>query len=61
MLLLRIIGLLSLIGIGVSLGLYAWFRDRRYLRLAWRIFLGTIGFALILMAFYAAERLLMVV
>lgn len=61
MLLLRIFGLLSLIGIGVSLGLYAWSRDGRYLRLAWRIFLATIAFALLLMAFYAAERLLMVV
>ena len=38
--------LLSLIGIGVSLGLYAWSRERRYLRLAWRIFLATIAFAL---------------
>lgn len=61
MLLLRLFGLLALIGIGVSLGLYAWYREPRYLRLAWRIFLAALAFALALMAFYAFERLLMVV
>lgn len=61
MLLLRIFGLLALIAIGVSLSLYAWYREPRYLKLAWRIFLGTLAFALALMAFYAFERLLMVV
>lgn len=61
MLLLRLIGLLALIAIGVSLGLYAWYREPRYLKFAWRVFLGAIAFALVLMAFYAAERLLMVV
>lgn len=61
MLLLRLIGLLALITIGVSLALYAWYREPRYLRFAWRVFLGAIFFALALMAFYAAERLLLVV
>jgi len=61
MLLLRIFGLLALIAIGVSLALYAWYREPRYLRLAWRVFLATLAFALALMAFYAFERLLMVV
>jgi hypothetical protein len=53
--------LLALITIGVSLALYAWNRESRYLRFAWRVFLGAIAFVLVLMAFYAAERLLLVV
>lgn len=61
MLLLRLIGLLALIAIGVSLALYAYSRQRRFLQFAWRVFLGTLAFALLLIAFYAAERLLVVV
>ncbi|MGA0023306.1 MAG: hypothetical protein ACO3F9_01525 [Burkholderiales bacterium] len=61
MLLLRLIGLLALITIGVSLVLYAYSRQRRFLQFAWRVFLGTLAFALLLIAFYAAERLLVVV
>lgn len=61
MLMLRLIALLALISVGVSLALYAYTRNRRYLRFAWRVFLVTLVFALLLMAFYAAERLLMVV
>ena len=61
MLLLRLIGILALIAIGVSLALYAWSRERRYLRFAWRVLMATVVFALLLMAFYAAERLLLVV
>ena len=61
MLLLRLLGLLALITIGVSLGLYAWSREPRYLRFAWRVFLAMLAFALALVAFYAVERLLMVV
>lgn len=61
MLILRFVGLFALISIGVSLLLYAYTRQRRFLQLAWRIFLGTLAFALLLIAFYAAERLLVVV
>ncbi|MGE0557103.1 MAG: hypothetical protein AB7E73_00210 [Burkholderiales bacterium] len=61
MLLLRLVGLLALITIGVSLALYAYSRQRRFLQFAWRVFLGTLAFALLLIAFYAAERLLVVV
>jgi hypothetical protein len=61
MLLLRLVGILALVTIGVSFALYAMSRDRRYLRFAWRVFLGTVAFAVLLMLFYAAERLLMVV
>lgn len=61
MLLLRLVGLLALITIGVSLALYAYSRQRRFLQFAWRVFLGTLAFAMLLIAFYAAERLLVVV
>ncbi len=61
MLLLRLVGILALVAIGVSFALYAMSRDRRYLRFAWRVFLGTVGFAVLLMLFYAAERLLIVI
>ncbi|MBX3665288.1 MAG: hypothetical protein KF834_06360 [Burkholderiales bacterium] len=61
MLLLRLVGILALVTIGVSFALYAVSRDRRYLRFAWRVFLGTLVFAVLLMLFYAAERFLMVI
>jgi hypothetical protein len=60
MLLLRLIGVLASISIGVALAIYLVTRERRYLRFAWRIFLATLVFVLLLMAFYAAERLLLV-
>lgn len=60
-LILRLIGIFALIAIGVSLALYAVRREQRYLRFAWRIFLGTLVFVALLMVFYVAERLLMVV
>ncbi|MCW5575673.1 MAG: hypothetical protein KIS79_08745 [Burkholderiales bacterium] len=61
MLLLRLVGILALVTIGVSFALYVVSRDRRYLRFAWRVFLGTLVFAVLLMLFYAAERFLMVI
>lgn len=61
MLLLRVVGILALVTIGVSFALYAVSRDRRYLRFAWRVFLGTLLFAVLLMLFYAAERFLMII
>jgi uncharacterized membrane protein len=60
MLLLRLIGVFALISIGVALALYGVTHQRRYLGFAWRIFLGTLFFVLLLMAFYVAERLLLV-
>ncbi len=61
MLIIRLFGILALIAIGLSLAGYAVTRDRRYLRFAWRIFLGTLGFVALVMLFYVAERLLLVV
>jgi hypothetical protein len=59
--LLRLLGLLALIAIGVCLALYAWKREAGYLRMAWRILLAAVAFGLALMAFYAFERLMFVV
>lgn len=61
MFLLRLLGLLALVAIGVALGLYAWKREPQYLRMAWRIFWAAVAFGLALMAFYAIERLMFVV
>jgi predicted nucleic acid-binding Zn ribbon protein len=61
MLILRLFGILALIAIGVALASYAITRQRRYLRFAWRIFLGTLLFVVLVMLFYVAERLLPVV
>lgn len=61
MLLLRLVGILALVSVGVALVLYLLSRDRRYLRFAWRVLLGSLAFALLLMVFYAAERFLLVV
>ncbi len=61
MFLLRLLGLLALVAIGVCLGLYVWTREPRYLRMGWRIVLAAVAFALALMALYAIERLMFVV
>lgn len=59
MLILRLIGILTLITIGVALALYVFKRDPRYLRFARSVFLAALVFAMLAMAFYAAERLLL--
>jgi len=61
MLLLRLVGALALIAIGAALVLYVFTRNRRYLSFAWRIFQFTLVFAIVVMAFYVVERLLLVV
>lgn len=61
MLILRLIGILLLISVVASLALYAVTRQRRYLNFGWRLFLFALALILLVMAFYAAERLLMVV
>ncbi len=60
MLLLRLVGILALVCIGVSLALYVVYRDRRFLRFAWRVLVATLLLAGLLMLFYAAERFLVV-
>lgn len=59
MLVLRLIGALALITIGAGLILFLFTRNRRYLTFAWRVFQFTVIFAIVLMAFYVLERLLL--
>jgi hypothetical protein len=61
MLLVRLVGLLALITIGAALIVYLFTRNRRYLRFAWRAFQFTVIFAVVVMAFYVVERLLLAV
>jgi len=61
MLLVRLVGLLALITIGAALMVYLFTRNRRYLRFAWRAFQFTVIFAVVVMAFYVVERLLLAV
>lgn len=60
MLLLRLVAILGLITIAVSVGLYAYSRNPRYLRFAWRVFFAVMAFALALAVFYGAERFLFI-
>ncbi|MBY0268080.1 MAG: hypothetical protein K2W84_16810 [Burkholderiales bacterium] len=60
MLIIRVFGLLALLAIGVSLALYVWSRDRKYLNLAWRVFWAILALALVAVGIYAGERLLLV-
>jgi hypothetical protein len=61
MLLVRLVGLLALITIGAALIVYLFTRNWRYLRFAWRAFQFTVIFAVVVMAFYVVERLLLAV
>ena len=61
MLVLRLVGALALITIGAGLILFLCTRNRRYLTFAWRVFQFTVIFAVVLMAFYVLERLLLAI
>ena len=61
MLVLRIVGALALIAIGAALAMYLFTRNRRYLRVAWRVLQFAFLFLLAFMAFYVLERLVMIV
>jgi hypothetical protein len=61
MLVLRLVGALALITIGAGLILFLFTRNRRYLTFAWRVFQFTVIFAIVLMAFYVLERLLLAI
>jgi hypothetical protein len=57
---LRLVGLLLLIALGVALALYFFTRDRRYLRFAVRLLQFGLAFVLVFLALYLAERLWLV-
>jgi hypothetical protein len=60
-LVLRLIGILVLIGIVGAIALYLFTRNRRYLTLAWRIFQFAFVFLLVFLALYLLERLVLVI
>lgn len=61
MLILRLMGILVLITIVGSIGLYLFTRNRRYLTIAWRVFQFAFVFLLVFLALYVLERLVLVV
>jgi hypothetical protein len=61
MLVLRLIGILAVITIVGSFGLYLFTRNRRYLTFAWRVFQFAFVFLLVFLALYVLERLVLVV
>lgn len=61
MLVLRLLGMLVLITIVGSLGLYLFTRNRRYLTFAWRVFQFAFVFLVVFLALYVLERLVLVV
>ncbi|MCU0869790.1 MAG: hypothetical protein MUF30_09350 [Burkholderiales bacterium] len=61
MLLLRILGFLLLLGIGASALMFAFTRDRRWLRFAARLVQFAVVVAAAFLAFYLLERLLIIV
>ena len=60
MLLLRIVGILAAIAIGVGIVSFLFTGDRKYLRFAWRITRYALIFVLVLFALLAFERLLVI-
>ncbi len=61
MLVLRIVALLAVISIGVTVLLWVFTGDRKYLRVAWRIFQFSLAGVLLFLALMFFERLLVMV
>lgn len=61
MLVLRIVALLAVIGIGVAVMSWAVTGNRRYLKVAWRIFQASLAGILVFLALLFFERLLVIV
>ncbi|MDP2239531.1 MAG: hypothetical protein Q8K18_05140 [Burkholderiales bacterium] len=60
MIVLRLAGFLALITIGASLVMYLFTRDRRYVKIAWRVIQLAFIFLIVFMVFYVLERLVLV-
>lgn len=58
MFLIRVVGVLAAIGLGVLVLLYLVSGDRRYLRYAWRLFQVVLGVVLFALLLLFGERLL---
>ena len=61
MLVLRLVGILVLIGIVGAIALYLFTRNRRYLTFAWRVFQFAFVFLVVFLALYLLERLVLVI
>ncbi|MBS0338086.1 MAG: hypothetical protein JSS40_14995 [Proteobacteria bacterium] len=61
MLVLRIVALLAVIGIGVTVLAWVFTGNRRYLKVAWRIFQVALAGILVFLALLFFERLLVMV
>jgi len=60
-LVLRLVGILVLIGIVGAIALYLFTRNRRYLTFAWRVFQFAFVFLVVFLALYLIERLVLVI
>jgi hypothetical protein len=60
-LVLRLVGVLSLLAIAVAFGLYIYTRNRRYLTWAWRVLQFALVFVIAAMLLYVVERLVLVI
>lgn len=60
MLLLRIVGILAAIAIGVGIVAYLFTRDRKYLSFSWRVTKYALVLTLALFALLAFERLIVI-
>ncbi|MFZ1909870.1 MAG: hypothetical protein WAU52_12385 [Burkholderiales bacterium] len=58
MLLLRLVGLLATIALGVSALLYMLSGERKYLRFAWRLFKYSLFVVVLILLLFLSERLL---
>ena len=58
MLLIRLLGLLEAIGLGVSVLLYLVSGERKYLRFAWRLFRYALFVIVLILLLFLFERLL---
>jgi hypothetical protein len=54
----RLIGILVLLAIGLALVLYLFTRNRRFLTIAWRLFQFAVVIAILFMALFVLERLI---
>ncbi len=61
MLLIRVIGLLAAIGLGVSVLMYMLTGERKYLHFAWRLFRYSLFVVVLILLLFLAERLLVMV
>lgn len=60
MVLIRLIVFIALIAIGVSIGVYLFTKDRRYLVFAWQVFKFGVVVLAAFLTFYALERLVVI-